>query len=98
MYQISGARVSNPAFLWPAVAATLVSEMAARAAMQFGGMAFGPDEPVAPEPVWATPHKIALQLKTVRLRDFSVEAKGPPALICAPGFAQCDSCRSRDRA
>jgi poly(3-hydroxyalkanoate) synthetase len=58
--------------------------MAAGAAMQFGGMAFGPDEPVAPEPVWATPHKIALQLKTVRLRDFSVEAKGPPALICAP--------------
>ena len=84
MYQIGGARFSNPALLWPAVAAALVSEMAARAAMQFGGMAFGPDEPVAAEPSWATPHKIVLEMKTVRLRDFSVEPKGPPVLICAP--------------
>jgi poly(3-hydroxybutyrate) depolymerase len=84
MYQINGARFSNPAFLWPAVAATLVSEMAARVAMQFGGMAFGPDEPIAAEPGWATPHTIVLELETVRLRDFSVEAKGSPVLICAP--------------
>jgi hypothetical protein len=71
--------------LWPAVAAALVSEMAARVAMQFGGMAVDPGgEPIASEPDWATPHAIALELRTVRLRDFSVEAKGSPVLICAP--------------
>jgi poly(3-hydroxybutyrate) depolymerase len=85
MYQTNGGRFSNPAFLWPAVAAALASEMAARVAMQFGGMAVDPGaEPIAAEPGWATPHSIALELKTVRLRDFSVEAKGSPVLICAP--------------
>ena len=53
--------------------------------MQFGGMAVDPGgEPIADEPGWATPHAIALELRTVRLRDFSVEAKGSPVLICAP--------------
>jgi pimeloyl-ACP methyl ester carboxylesterase len=59
--------------------------MAARVAMQFGGMAVDPGgEPIAAEPGWATPHTIVLELETVRLRDFSVEAKGSPVLICAP--------------
>ena len=85
MYPINGGRFSNPALLWPAVAAALVSEMAARVAMQFGSMAVDPGgEPIADEPGWATPHAIALELRTVRLRDFSVEAKGSPVLICAP--------------
>lgn len=37
---------------------------------------------------WTTPHTIALELTTLRLRDFSTEAKGPikgqPVLVCAP--------------
>jgi poly(3-hydroxyalkanoate) synthetase len=40
--------------------------------------------PPAPEPEWSTPHRIALELKTVRLRDFSAGAEGIPALVCAP--------------
>lgn len=33
---------------------------------------------------WATSHTIALELATMRVRDFSTQAKGQPALICAP--------------
>ena len=33
---------------------------------------------------WTTPNKIALELSTFRLRDFSHKASGHPALICAP--------------
>jgi poly(3-hydroxyalkanoate) synthetase len=33
---------------------------------------------------WTTPHTIALELTTLRLRDFSTEAAGQPVLICAP--------------
>ena len=33
---------------------------------------------------WTTPNKIALELATFRLRDFSRKANAPPALICAP--------------
>jgi poly(3-hydroxyalkanoate) synthetase len=35
-------------------------------------------------PVWATPHKVRLELGTMALRDFSVGDSGVPALICAP--------------
>ena len=34
-----------------------------------------PIEPAAREPAWATPNTIALELKTVRLRDFSTAAR-----------------------
>jgi poly(3-hydroxyalkanoate) synthetase len=33
---------------------------------------------------WTTPHTVALDLTTMRLRDFSIEANGQSALICAP--------------
>jgi len=33
---------------------------------------------------WTTPNRIALELATLRLRDFSRGAAGFPALICAP--------------
>jgi poly(3-hydroxyalkanoate) synthetase len=33
---------------------------------------------------WSTPNRIALDLATFRLRDFSRKEAGPPALICAP--------------
>ncbi len=58
--------------------------MAALIARQFANLAVGPAAPSVPEPKWATPHRIALELKTVRLRDFSTETDGPPALVCAP--------------
>ncbi len=84
MYEPAGRHFPNLAFLWPAFAAAAASEMAALAAKQFADFAVGPDGPAAREPKWATPHTIALELKTVRLRDFSAEAKGSPTLLCAP--------------
>jgi poly(3-hydroxyalkanoate) synthetase len=33
---------------------------------------------------WTTPNSVALELTTMRLRDFSRDAKGQPVLICAP--------------
>ncbi len=58
--------------------------MAALAAKQFADLAVGTDGPPAREPNWATPNTIALELKSVRLRDFSAGAKGLPTLLCAP--------------
>ena len=85
MYEPAGRHVPNVAFLWPAFAAASVSEMAAFAAKQFTDFAVGLEGPPAPEPRWATPHAVALELKTVRLRDFTAANKeGVPALLCAP--------------
>ena len=33
---------------------------------------------------WTTPHTIAVELTTLRLRDFSTAATGQPVVICAP--------------
>ena len=78
MYQPTARQLPQLAFLWPAFAAAAASEMAAAAAKRFADLAVGPDGPAAREPNWATAHTIALELKTVRLRDFSIEAKGSP--------------------
>jgi len=42
------------------------------------------DTPPSHEPAWATPNTVALELKSVRLRDFSNAADGAPTLLCAP--------------
>lgn len=84
MYEPAGRYLPNLAFLLPAYAAATMSEFAALTAKQFANFAVGPDGPAAHEPQWATAHKIALELKTVRLRDFSTAARGSPALLCAP--------------
>ncbi len=71
--------------MWPALAAASASEIAALVAKQFVGLAVGAEEgPAAVEPKWATPNTIVLELKTVRLRDFSTVEDGIPTLICAP--------------
>jgi poly(3-hydroxybutyrate) depolymerase len=72
------------AFLWPAFLAAATSEMAGLTAKHFAQLAVGSDGPPAKEPVWATAHTVPLKLNTVRLRDFSVEKNGNPALICTP--------------
>jgi poly(3-hydroxybutyrate) depolymerase len=74
----------NLAFLWPAIAAATASDMAALVAKQLADLAIGPSAAPAPEPQWATPHAIALELKTVRLRDYTVAEESQPALLCAP--------------
>ncbi len=79
--------IPNPlpqlAFLWPAFAAASASEAAAAMARQFADLAGGGARAVT-EPGWATPNAIALDLKTVRLRDFSTAKAGAPTLLCAP--------------
>jgi poly(3-hydroxybutyrate) depolymerase len=85
MYEPTGRQFPHLAFLWPALAAASASDFAASAAKQFAGLAFGAEaSPAAGEPQWTTPNSIALELKTVRLRDFSTSRTGIPTLLCAP--------------
>jgi poly(3-hydroxyalkanoate) synthetase len=82
------------AFLWPALAAASASEFAALAAKQFVSLAIGDEKSPLHPPQWVTPHRVALALQTVELRDFSLDPGGQPVLLCAPfalhGAAICD--------
>lgn len=85
MYEPTGRQLPHIAFLWPALAAASASDLAASFAQQFVDFAVGTENGRAPrEPQWATPNTIALELKTVRLRDFSTGQEGTPVLLCAP--------------
>lgn len=84
MYQPAGHHAPNAAFLWPALFAASASEMAARFAKEFTALAMGTDGETASQPQWTTPHHIALELKTVLLRDFATESHGSPGLLCTP--------------
>jgi poly(3-hydroxybutyrate) depolymerase len=71
--------------MWPAFAAASASEFAALLAKHFIGLATDAgDKSAAREPKWATPNTIALELNSVRLRDFSTVKGGIPTLLCAP--------------
>lgn len=84
MYEPTQNPFPQLAFLWPAFAAASASEAAALMARQFAELAAGGAGKPVPEPGWTTPNKIALDLKSVRLRDFSTAQSGTPALLCAP--------------
>ncbi len=84
MYEPEGRQYPNLAFLWPAFAAAAASNMAGIAARHFAELAVAADATPAREPTWATPNTVKLELKTVRLRDFSTAAAGVPTLWCAP--------------
>ncbi len=85
MYEPTGRQNPYLALMWPALAAASASEIAALVAKQLARFAVGAESgAVARKPKWATPNKIALELKTVRLRDFSTVADGVPTLLCAP--------------
>ena len=84
MYEPTGRQLPHLAFLWPALAAASASELAGSIAKQFIGISGATDSVAAREPDWATPNTIALELKTVRLRDFSTAQQGVPTLLCAP--------------
>jgi poly(3-hydroxyalkanoate) synthetase len=84
MYEPSGRQSPFLALMWPALAAASASEMAAIVAKQFIDFAVGETAPARAEPPWATPHSIALDLQTVRLRDFSTTQDGAATLVCAP--------------
>ena len=86
--------VPNVALLWPAMLAASTSEMAALLAKQFTNLALGPEEEPVAKPKWTTPHRVALELGTVQLRDFATRPDGIPCLLCTPfalhGSALCD--------
>src|SRR5262245_9811860 len=76
-------QLTSVAYLWPALAAASAGAAATAFAREFAGLALG-----AParrrKPSWTTPNRIALDLSTVRLRDFSTAAARPGTLVCAP--------------
>jgi poly(3-hydroxybutyrate) depolymerase len=83
MYQ-PASQGRNPAFVWPALVSAAASEIAAHFAKQFTSLAIGARGETPPQPKWTTPHRLALGLKTVQLRDFSMEDNGRPCLLCTP--------------
>ena len=84
MYEPAGHRDLKLGFLWPALVASSASAMAAAMARHFADFAVGLDETDAKEPEWTTPHTVALELESVRLRDFTSHAGGFPTLLCTP--------------
>ena len=73
-------------FVWPLTAA---AEASATSALFFNAMAsaLSRRDPIRPDllpPTWATPNKVALDMPSMQLRDFSAQARGPATLICAP--------------
>ena len=85
MYGLNSSQFASAAFLWPALIAESASELASAAARELVSLAIAPQpQTSAREPQWVTQNRVALELLTVRLRDFSTSAEGLPVLICAP--------------
>lgn len=75
------AGLTNP-FLWPMLAAT---GSASLLSAFFGGLQRAPSEPSARAPAtWTTPHAVALELPTMRLREFTKDPSARSTLICGP--------------
>ena len=81
----TGASASSNPFLWPLIAAASASQASASflqsVANSLARRDSGED---LPEPAWATANTVVLELPTMRLRDFSAQAQGTSALLCAP--------------
>lgn len=74
----------SAAFLWPALAAASASEMASLLANQLAQLASESHTRPVTSPDWASRNHVALELPTLRLRDFSTAQARVPTLICAP--------------
>jgi poly(3-hydroxyalkanoate) synthetase len=76
--------LSGP-LLWPLVAAATASDAAAKCFSDIAHALIGKGTVREGQPPrWSTPHRIALELPTLWLRDFSTGADGAPTLVCAP--------------
>src|SRR6202047_4918312 len=85
MVQRPGDQFPYAAFFWPALAAASAVETASSIAAHFLGVSeHANGDRTAEEPEGATPSKIALELHSVRLRDFTVAQSGVPTLLCTP--------------
>jgi poly(3-hydroxybutyrate) depolymerase len=84
MDRYPGGQFPYAAFL-PALAAASAGEIASSFAAHFLGSSGDADGDCTPqEPEGATPSKIALELHSVRLRDFTMVKSGVPTLLCTP--------------
>jgi poly(3-hydroxyalkanoate) synthetase len=85
MVTLNSSQFACAVFLWPALIAESASEIASAAAREFANLAIEPQPQTgAREPPWTTQNCVALELPTVRLRDFSTTGEGTPTLLCAP--------------
>src|SRR5437016_6857654 len=85
MYWRTGSQSPYAALFWPALVAASASEMASFVAAQLLSLAGDADgDRASQEPGGVTPSRIALELNTVRLRDFSIENTGVATLLCVP--------------
>jgi poly(3-hydroxyalkanoate) synthetase len=85
MYRYLGDQFLYAAFFWPALAAASASEAASSMAAHL--LALSDDagaNPATQPPQGITPSRIALELRTVRLHDFSTFDSGVPTLLCTP--------------
>jgi poly(3-hydroxybutyrate) depolymerase len=80
-----GGQFPYAALFWPAQAAASAVEAASSMTAHFWGLSRGAEaDRAAPEPEGATPSSIALDLHTVRLRDFALAENGVATLLCTP--------------
>src|SRR6266404_802980 len=85
MDRYPGGQFPYSAFFWPALAAASAGEVASSWAALFAGFSGDANGGHTPqEPEGATPGKIALELRAVRLRDFTVAQSDVPTLLCTP--------------
>ena len=84
MYGLNSSQFACAALLWPALIVESASEIASAAARELANLAIEPQPQSAREPEWTTQNCVALELPTVRLRDFSTSGEGTPTLLCAP--------------
>lgn len=80
-----GGHFPYAALFWPALAAASASEAASFMAAHFLEILDDADGDRTPQPPeGATPSEIAIDLHTVRLRDFALVKSGVPTVLCTP--------------
>jgi poly(3-hydroxybutyrate) depolymerase len=82
MHRHLGGQFPYAAFFWPALALVSAGEIASSVAAHVLGLDADGDR--TEELEGATPSGIALELGTVRLRDFTMANSGIPTLLCTP--------------
>jgi len=73
-------------FLWPLIVTASASGAAASflQALSENWLSATDNHCGAPEPRWSTANSVALELSSMRLREFSTGTQGQPTLVCAP--------------